>query len=74
MDVLIRARISEDGRTISVAPGVELRADESIIVCDLPPTPDLLPHTCLMFFETVNDLEEFAELFADDPAVHIRAL
>jgi hypothetical protein len=74
MDVLIRARVSDDGRTISVAPGVELRADESMIVTDVPVAPEGMPLACIMFFETAHDMAEFAELFADDGGVHVREL
>lgn len=74
MDVLIRARVNDDGRTVSVAPGVEVPVRAVDIAVDMPPVPEGLPVVCLMFFETEEDRAEFSELFAEDDGIHIREL
>lgn len=74
MDVLIRAKVNDDGLTVSMAPGVELPVRAVDIATDVPPTPDGMPLACIMFFETEQDREEFAELFTGEPGVHAREL
>lgn len=74
MDVLIKARISDDGRTLRVAPGVEIKVDGDMIATDLPPTPNGMPLTAVLFFESEADREEFAELFEGDDGIHFRGL
>lgn len=74
MDVLIRSRISADGRTLRVAPGVELKVDGDMIATDLPPDMGDEVFAAVMLFATEADRREFAELFADDEAMHVREL
>lgn len=73
-EVLVRARISADGRTLRVAPGVELKVDGDMIATDLPPEMNGEVFAAIMLFATENDRQEFAELFAGDEAVHVREI
>lgn len=67
-DVLVRARLSADGATVMVAPGVELAAGSVDVVADIPSIEEMgarqaLP--CVLFFGSQSDLDAFAEQFAD---------
>lgn len=74
MDVLIKAQISDDGRTLRVAPGVELKVDGDMIATELPPEINGDVFAAVMLFATEADRQEFAELFEDDESVHVQEL
>ena len=44
------------------------------VATDMPPLPAGLPLCAIMFFETEQDRQEFAELFSGDEGVHVRDL
>lgn len=62
-EVLVRARVSDDGRTMTVAPGVEVPAAAVERVADLPPVPDELRMVLVMGFDTAAERQTFADEF-----------
>lgn len=61
--VLVRAQLSADGRTVTVAPGVELAIASVVIAADLPAGSDDMPHGLVLMFETLEDRAEFVRTY-----------
>ena len=64
--VLICATVSADGRTVMVAPGVELRADAVDIRAELPPIAYDMQHGVILLFECPDDLREFINTYQSE--------
>lgn len=61
--VLVRATISDDGRTVIVAPGVELPVNSVEIAAELPPIAHDFPVGLVLLFESHGDLREFVATY-----------
>ena len=66
--VLIRARVTDDAKNAIIAPGVELPIQAVDVLTDIPDTlPEGLGWPLMLFFETMDDRDAFAEDFASWP-------
>jgi hypothetical protein len=73
--VLIRARVTDDARNAIIAPGVELPIQAVEVLTDIPDTfPEGLAWPLMLFFETTEDREAFAQDFASWPGAEAREL
>lgn len=74
-EVLIRARVTDDGRSVRLGPGVEVGAGSVEIMTDLPVFDETAqPAALLMFFHCAEDRQAFAETFEGMPGVEPRAI
>ena len=62
--VLLRAVVAEDGRTVRVAPSVELGIRNVAIAAELPASSVGMDYGIVLMFETPADLREFVDTFS----------
>lgn len=72
-EVLIRAKISADRRTIIVAPGIEVRPEQVDVATEIPRVIGG-DYIAVMFFATKEDRDEYAESFRDETGVEVREI
>lgn len=65
--VLIRAHVTDDGKCVVLAPGIELPVRAVDVSATLPANTDGLPVGLVLFFANEEDRRDFAEFVSDMP-------